>query len=145
MKKFILPVINLIALIMSAVIFGLGANSAVTLNSVGAGNWYQLVWEITSTPTAVGLLGFFFFCFAVAACIVAMVPFKVRKYVELGVGALFVASGVMFLLTPAAVYTGVNASLYVKTASLIAMAVLAFVSGGLALAGAALELVPEKK
>lgn len=148
MKRFILPVINLIALIISAVIFGLGANSAVHwVDSVsdGRGNWYQLVWDMADKPTVVGVLGFFFFVVAVVACLVAMVPFKARKYVEVCVGALFIAAGVMFLLTPDKVFTGANAANYIKTSSLIAMSILAFVSGGLTLIGAGIDLIPEKK
>ena len=147
MKKFILPVINLVSLVLSAVIFGLGANSAVYWgqSSNGQGNWYQLVWSIAETPTAVGLLGFFLFVFAVFATLVTMIPFKYRKFAVACVGAMFVVAGVMFLLTPASVYTGVNAEGYIKSDSLIAMAVLAFVAGGLELCGACVEFLPEKK
>ena len=146
MKKFILPVINLISLVLSAVVFGLGANSAVyaITKSSGAGNWYQLVWTI-APGTLIPLLGFFLFVFAVFFALVTMIPFKFRKYCVALVGAMFIATGVMFLLTPAAVYTGVTSNLYHSTDSLIAMAVLAFVSGGLELVGACVEFLPEKK
>lgn len=147
MKKFILPVINLVSIVLSAVIFGLGANSAVYRGetSNGQGNWYQLVWTITKQPTIVGLLGFFLFVFAVFFALVTMVPFKGRKFCVCAVGAMFIAAGVMFLMTPGAVYTGVNAASYIKSDSLIAMAVLAFVAGGLELIGSAVEFLPEKQ
>lgn len=147
MKKFILPVINLVSIVLSAVIFGLGANSAVyrLTSSNGQGNWYQLVWTIAKQPTLVGLLGFFLFVFAVFFALVTMVPFKGRKFCVCTVGAMFIAAGVMFLMTPGAVYNGVNAASYIKSDSLIAMAVLAFVAGGLELIGSAVEFLPEKQ
>ena len=145
MKKFILPVINLVALVLSAVVFGLGANSAVYLNTstVGAGNWYQLVWTV-APGTVVPLIGFFAFCFAAFLALATMIPFKGRKFGVLLAGALFVATGVMFLLTKDAVYTA-HKELYHNTDSFIAMAVLVFVAGGLELLGACVEFLPEKK
>lgn len=143
MKKFILPVINLIALVLSGVIFGLGANSAIYRGEVsnGQGNWYQLVWEIPQKLSVVAILGFFLFIAAVFFCLVAMVPFKYRKYVEACVAGLFIASGILILLTPARIYPAE----YVKSASYIAMVVLSFVSGAITLVGACLEFLPEKK
>lgn len=146
MKKFILPVINLVALVLSAVVFGLGASTAVNLNlsnTTGVGNWYQLVWTISEQPSVVALLGFFFFVFAAFIALVTMIPFKARKFCVCLAGALFIASGVLFLMTPAAVYG--TSSLYTKSDSLIAMAVLVFVAGGLELIGTAIEFLPEKK
>ena len=147
MKKFIVPVINLIALVLSAVVFGLGANSAVYrgVSSNGKGNWYQLVWTIPSQPTVIGLVGFFLFCIAVFVALVTMLPFKGRKFCVLLAGLMFVGAGVMFLMTPGAVYTGPNAASYIKSDSLIAMAVLVFVAGGLEVLGSCVELLPEKK
>ena len=147
MKKFILPVINLIAIVLSAVVFGLGANSAVyrLQASMGQGNWYQLVWTVAQTPTVIGLVGFFLFVLAVFFTLVTMIPFKGRKFAECLVGLMFVGAGVMFLLTPGAVYTGPNAASYHATDSLIAMAVLVFVAGGLELLGSLIEFLPEKK
>lgn len=146
MKKFILPVINLIALVLGAVTFGLGANSAVYRgqSTNGVSNWYQLVWT-TKPGTLIPLLGFFFFVFAVFFALLTMIPFKGRKFGLVLTGGLFVASGVMFLLTPAAVFTGVNAASYIKSASFIAMIVLVFVAGGLELIGACVDFLPEKK
>ena len=147
MKKFILPVINLISLVLSAVVFGLGANSAVYRGqtSNGQGNWYQLVWTIPSPLAVIAVVGFFLFVFAVFFTLVTMIPFKVRKFCVALVGAMFIAAGVMFLLTPGAVYTGANAASYVRSDSLIAMAVLVFVAGGLELIGSVVEFLPEKK
>ena len=147
MKKFILPVINLISIVLSAVIFGLGANSAVYRGqtSAGQGNWYQLVWTIPQPLAALAVVGFFVFVFAVFFALVTMIPFKARKYCLCLLGAMFIAAGVLFLLTPGAVYTGANAASYIRSDSLIAMSVLAFVAGGLELIGSVVEFLPEKK
>ena len=145
MKKFILPVINLIALVLSAVVFGLGASSAVYFktSTAGVGNWYQLVWTV-APGTVIPLVGFFAFCVAAFIALVTMIPFKGRKFCVLFAGLLFVATGVMFLLTKDAVYTA-HKELYHMTDSFIAMTVLAFVAGGLELLGAVVEFLPEKK
>ena len=147
MKKFILPVINLISLVLSAVVFGLGANSAVYRGqtSNGQGNWYQLVWSIKSPVAVIAVVGFFLFVIAVFFTLVTMIPFKYRKFCVALVGAMFIGAGVMFLLTPGAVFTGANAASYIKSDSLIAMSVLVFVAGGLELIGSCIEFLPEKK
>ena len=148
MKKFILPVINLISLILSGIVFGLGANTAVEFKygNVAAGNWYQLVWQIApqSNPNAFGIVGFFVFIAAVFFTLVTMIPFKARKFCVALVGLLFVAAGVFFFLTPNGAF-GSRVNLYQNTDSFIAMAVLVFVAGGLELLGAAVEFLPEKK
>lgn len=145
MKKFILPAINLIALVLSAVVFGLGANSAVYLKTAanGAGNWYQLVWTV-APGTVIPLIGFFAFCVAAFIALVTMIPFKARKFCVLLAALLFIATGVMFLLTKDAVYSA-HKELYSMTDSFIAMAVLVFVAGGLELIGSVVEFLPEKK
>lgn len=148
MRKFIIPVINLVGLVLSAVIFGLGANSAVyfgSQSSNGVGNWYQLVWGLSNEPAYFGQVGFWLFIAAVVGLLLTMIPFKHRRFCLLFVGALFIGAGVMMLLAPDSIYNGVNADLYHKTDSLIAMAVLAFVAGGLEVIGSCVEFLPEKK
>ena len=148
MKKFIIPVINLVALVLSAIIFGLGANSAVYFGSQtsnGQGNWYQLVWSLSNGPAFFGQLGFFLFIAAVVGALLTMIAFKHRRFVLLFVCALFVGAGVMILLSPESVYTGVNAALYHRTDSLIAMGVLAFVAAFLECVAALVDFLPEKK
>lgn len=147
MKKFIVPIINLVSLILASVVFGLGSTTAVKFgpSEIASGNWYQLVWEIPQALKAVAVMGFFFFCVAVFLALVTMIPFKFRFVGVCLAGLLFVATGVMFLLTPAAVYSGSNAALYSKTDSYIAMIVLVFVAGGLELLATAVSLLPEKK
>lgn len=147
MKKFIIPVINLVALVLSAVIFGLGANSAVYFgqSSNGQGNWYQLVWSLSNEPVFFGQIGFWLFIAAVVGALLTMINFKHRRFVLLFVCALFVGAGVMMLLSPEGVYTGVNASLYHRTDSLIAMGVLAFVAAFLECVASLVDFLPEKK
>ena len=146
MKKFILPAINLIALVLSAVVFGLGANSAVYLKTAanGAGNWYQLVWTV-APGTVIPLVGFFAFCVAVFLTLVFMfIPLRISRFGVLISGLLFAATGAMFLLSKDAVYSA-HKELYHMTDSFIAMAVLVFVAGGLELIGSVVEFLPEKK
>ena len=147
MKKFIVPIINLVSLILASVVFGLGATTAVKFGAseVASGNWYQLVWEIPQTLKVVAVMGFFFFCVACFLALVTMIPFKFRFVGVCLAGLLFIGTGVMFLLTPGAVYSGSNAALYSKTDSFIAMIVLVFVAGGLELLATAVSLLPEKK
>lgn len=147
MKKFIVPIINLVSLILSSVVFGLGATSAVkfTPRDEVAGNWYELVWTRFSPLSAIAIVGFFLFCFACFFTLLTMIPFKFRFVGVCLAGLLFIGAGVMFLLTPGAVYTGSNASDYAKTDSFIAMIVLVFVAGGLELVATAVSLLPEKK
>lgn len=146
MKKFILPVIGLIALILVGITFGLGANSAVYFveETLGRGNWYQLVWTIKGV-SVIGCVGFFLLCVGSFFGLIALVPFKFSKFLMALVGLMFIGAGVMFLLTPGSVYSGINANLYHKTSSYIAMIVLVFVAGGLDLLGACVGFLPEKK
>ena len=142
MKKFILPVIVLIVLILVGVAFGLGSNSAVTLHEFKpGGNWYQLVWT-TKGVTALACVGFFLLCFGAFFSIPAAVPF-ISKYFLLLAGALFVGAGVLMLMTPGAVYS--HGEPLELTASYIAACVLVLVAGGLELVGACVGFLPEKK
>ena len=151
MKKFIVPVINLISMVLAGVIFGLGANSAIENKAgVGQGNWYQLVWQMSDKPNLWGLIGFFALCVGAFALLITLLPFKARKYCVLVVGLLLIGAGVMIFLSPRAIYAynannwnylGQN---YVRTDSLIAMSILAYVAGGLEVLGAVVEFLPEK-
>lgn len=147
MKKFILPVINLISLILSGIVFGLGANTAVEFKfgNDPRGNWYQLVWwENSYGPNAIGIVGFFIFIAAVFFALVTMIPFKGRKFCVPFVGLLFIAAGLLFFFTPTGYFLS-DVSKYNITDSFVAMMVLVFVAGGLELLGAAVEFLPEKK
>ncbi len=146
MKKFIVPIINLVSIILASVVFGLGSTSAVkfTPRDEVAGNWYQLVWNYVEPLKVIAVVGFFLFVVAVFLCLVTMIPFKFRLVGLCLAGLMFVGAGVMFLLTPGAVF-GSKAALYGKTDSFIAMIVLVFVSGGLELLATAVDLIPSKK
>lgn len=152
MRKFLLPIINLVNVILVSIIFGLGANTALTGDTYpNRGNWYSLVWEGYLKTGAdgkqivcanvVGIIGFFLFVIAVAGILVAFLPVSFRKWVNVGVGAALIAAGVLFLLTPNGSMRNIP-NVGEITDSLIAMAVLAFVSGAFSLGMAALEIVP---
>lgn len=152
MKKFLLPIMNLINVVLVSIVFGLGAQTALNLidtskNKVGQGNWYQLVWRGYYTDmgktgvNVLGIVGFFLFVLAVAAILVAFFPTKFRKWVCAGMGAALIASGVLFLLTPNGAGYSFIANCKI-TSELIGMAVLAIVSGVLSLGMAAIEIVP---
>jgi len=146
MKKFIVPIINLVSIILASVVFGLGANTAVEFKATetASGNWYQLVWNYVEPLKVIAVVGFFLFVVAVFLCLVTMIPFKFRLVGLCLAGLMFVGAGVMFLLTPDAVF-GSKAALYGKTDSFIAMIVLVFVAGGLELLATAVDLIPSKK
>lgn len=142
MRKFLLPVINLVNIILVSIAFGLGANTAVTGtdNYTARGNYYQLIWERSFNPVAI--FGFFLFIFAVALVLVNFLPLKVRKFVTLLTGAAFIATGVIFLRTP---YLSISMTNGEVTGSLIAMAVLVFVAGALSLLMSVIEFLPAKE
>lgn len=146
MKKFIVPIINLVSLILASVVFGLGATTAVKFGDDEKlfGNWYELVWTRFSPLSVIAVVGFFLFCVACFLTLLSMIPFKFRFAGLCLAGLMFIGAGVMFLLTPNAVYTTHTASIS-KTDSFIAMIVLVFVAGGLELVATAVSLLPEKK
>lgn len=143
MKKFILPVIGLIALILVGVAFGLGSNSAGNIYAIKpAGNWYQLVWTTKGVST-IGVVGFFLLCVGAFFGLVALIPFKFSKFLMALVGLMFVGAGVIMLLTPGAVYS--HGEPFDMAASYTAVCVLTLVAGGLDLLGACVGFLPEKK
>lgn len=143
MRKFLLPIISIVNLILAGIAFGLGANTAAYSpadSTIGAGNYYQLVWN---QPQVIGMLAFFFFVFAVFFTLVYFIPFKHRKFANLVIGALFIGGGVCTLLVPANAYIMPKLS-YTLTGSLIAMVVLMFVAGGLTLLASLLEFTEKE-
>ena len=154
MKKFLLPIMNLVNVVLVSIIFGLGGQTALnfidTNNSKTAkGTWYQLVWTGyyadggKTAGNVIGIIGFFLFVVAVAAILVAFLPTKFRKWVSVGMGAALIAAGVLFLITP--FHAGLSEAIISNskiTSELIGMAVLAFVAGAISLGMAALEIVP---
>lgn len=150
MKKFLLPIINIVNIVLVSITFGLGNNCALVVKEASSKrnvmNWYGLVWNPVvekghDVYNVIGIVGFFLFVAAVAAVLFTLIPTKVRKWVNALSGAAFIASGVLFLLTPkASKMAGVLP--FETTNSLIAMAVLVFVAGALALTAALIEIIP---
>ena len=145
MRKFLIPIVNLVNIILVSISFGLANNTAVVdsaLSNVARGNYYQLVWNASDKANVLGIVGFFLFIAAAALMLVNFLPFRSRKYTSVLAGGLFIASGVLFLKTPA------NAALhFIKmdlTGSLIAMVVLVIIAGALSLGMAALDFTAKK-
>ena len=139
MRKFLLPVINIVNLILVGIAFALGGNTAAyspaDTERVALGNYYQLVWN---NPQVLGVVAFFLFVVGVFFLLVTLIPFKARKFVACLDGAMLIASGV---LTLGLAGTVANPSLgYTNSGSLIAVAVLMIVAGGLAVLMACYEL-----
>ena len=145
MRKFLIPIVNLVNIILVSISFGLANNTAVVdsaLSNVGRGNYYQLVWNAADKANVIGIVGFFLFVVAAALMLVNFVPFKCRKYTAVLTGGMFIASGVLFLMTPAkAALHFIDMKL---TGSLIAMAVLVIIAGALSLVMAALDFTAKK-
>lgn len=132
MRKFLLPIISIVNLILAGIAFGLGGNTAAYApESRAIGNYYQLVWN---KPNLVTMLAFFFFVAAVFFTLVYFIPFKHRKCANILVGGLYGAAGALTLMIP-------NGSqfAYTRTGSLLAMAVLMFVAAALALVSSLIE------
>ena len=144
MRKFLLPIINLVNVILVSIAWGLSGKTAVidaARADAKCGNIYEVVWMGTKA-NAVGIVGFFLFIFAVALTLVAFLPLKSRKYVTCCGGLMYVAAGVLFLLAPAHYDRAI-----IKpelTGALIAIAVLIFVAGAFSLAMSALEFLGKK-
>ncbi len=142
MRKFILPVINIVNLILVGIAFGLGGNTAINApispSAHPRGNYYQLIWN---TPTVLGVVAFFLFVVGVFLLLVTLVPFKGRKFVALVNGGMLIASGVITL----GLGSSVTNFMWENTGSLVAMCTLMFVAGGLAILMALLELFMKKE
>ena len=145
MRKFLIPIINLVNIILVSISFGLANNTSVIdagLNDAPRGNYYQLVWNASDKANALGIVGFFLFIFAAAVMLFNFLPVKARKFTSVVAGGMFIAAGVLFMLTPA------NAAIhFIKielTGSFIAMAVLVILAGAFSLLMAALDFTSEK-
>ena len=149
MRKFLLPVINLVNVILVSIAWGLSANTAVndigqTTADVPCGNFYQVVWQ-GSRANVLGLIGFFLFCIASLAMLIAFLPIKARKFITCCVGLMFVGAGVMFLLAPIPPHYAYKIVEPELTGSLIAMAVLVFIAGAFSLLMSVVEFLGKKE
>lgn len=146
MRKFLIPIINLVNIILVSISFGLANNTAVTdavSPNTPRGNYYQLVWNASDKANVIGIVGFFLFIVAAALMLVNFLPLKWRKFSSAITSGLFIASGVLFLLTPSHTAVGFNGGPQL-TGSLIAMAVLGILAGALSLVMAALDFTGKK-
>ena len=143
MKKFLLPIINLVNLVLISITWGLSGKTAVTdkLSSRTA-TYYTVLWE-GHPGNALGIVGFFLFIVACALTLFAFLPVKVRKYATCVAGASYIAAGVLFLVCPHTFSSGIQEPKL--TGALIAMAVLVFVAGAFSLCMSAIELFAKKE
>lgn len=146
MRKFLLPIINLVNIVLVSIVFGLGAKTAIidqAFNDAPKGSFYQIAWGHPGTASAGGIVAFFLFVFAVALTLVAFLPLKCRKYCTLVGGVMYIVAGVMFLISPKYVqWTILEPKL---TGALIGMAVLVFITGAFTIVMAFLDLTEKSE
>ena len=144
MRKFLLPIINLVNLILISIAWGLSGKTAIIDAGNGdyaCGNMYQVIWQ-GKEANPIAIVGFFLFIFGCAAMLAAFIPAKWRKFVSCGAGALFIASGVLFLCSPKTYdYPIAKPEL---TSAFIAICVLILIAGAFSLAMSALEIFEKK-
>ena len=141
MRKFLLPIINLVNLILISIVWGLSGQSAVLDKAeTGKGNFYQVVWMGTKA-NVLGIVAFFLFCFACLAMLIAFLPLKQRKIVTCLGGAMFVAAGVLFFIAPFPPHYDCGINEPQLSGALIAMGVLTLVAGAFMLCMSALEFL----
>ncbi len=142
MRKFLIPIINLVNIILVSISFGLANNTAALNMDVNSGNYYQLVWNAADVKNIIGIVGFFLFVVAAALMLVNFLPIKARKVIAPLTGLMFIGAGVLVLMTPA------NANIHwismELTGSLIAMAVLLIIAGALSLLMSVLDFTAKK-
>jgi len=123
MRKFLLPLLSLVNIVLLAVVFGVAAQCVGTrVDGSNFGNYYQLVFQRGQNVFA--LLSFIFLCAGAVLVLFNLIPSKARK-VSLPLNAAFlIASGVLMLLSIGKTLEKVSIS-----GSLIAISVLMMVAG----------------
>lgn len=147
MRKFLLPVINLVNVILVVIVWILSAQTAVIdagMKDLACGNFYQVVWQ-GSKANVLGIVGFFLFCVAVLLTLVVFLPIKGRKFLNCLNGLMYIGAGVMFLLAPLPPHYAHGFAKAELTGAMIAMAVLVFVAGAFSLLMSVVELVGKKE
>lgn len=145
MRKFLLPIINLVNLILVSIAWGLSGKSAVIdagNKDLACGNMYQVIWE-GSKANVIGIVAFFLFIVGCALTLVAFLPVKWRKFVSCGAGVAYVAAGVMFLLSPKSYDFAIVKP--VLTGAFIAICVLILIAGAFSLCMSVLEFLGKKE
>ena len=145
MRKFLLPIINLVNLILVSIAWGLSGKTAITdagNKDALCGNMYQVIWEGKSA-NPIAIVAFFLFILGCALMLVAFLPVKWRKFVSCGEGVSFIAAGILFLLSPKTYdYAIVKPEL---TGAFIAICVLILIAGAFAVAMSAFEFLEKKE
>ena len=146
MRKFLLPIINLVNLILVSIAWGLSGKSAVIdagRGDLACGNIYQVIWEGVK-PNGVGIAGFFLFIFGCAALLVAFVPFKYRKFVSCGAALMLITAGILFVNAPWHYDRGMTSNIEC-TSALLAIASLIIIAGAFAGVMALIEFLDKKQ
>ena len=102
MRKFLLPAINLVNLVLISVAWGLSGKTAIIdagRNDLASGNLYEIIW-MGSKANVLGIVGFFLFCVACLLTLVAFLPLKSRKFITCAGGLMYIGAGVLFLNAP---------------------------------------------
>ena len=149
MRKFLLPVINLINLILVSIAWGLSAakeNDSAIIDAgnkdVGCGNLYQVVWG-GSHANILAIIAFFAFILGCVLMLAAFLPIKARKFIACAEGLSFVGAGVLFILSPKTYdYPIVKAEL---TGRFIAVIVLILIAGAFSLLMSAIDFTGKKE
>ena len=149
MRKFLLPVINLINLILVSIAWGLSAakeNDSAIIDAankdVGCGNLYQVVWG-GSHANILGIIAFFAFILGCVLMLAAFLPIKARKFIACLEGLSFVGAGVLFILSPKTYdYAIVKPEL---TDRFIAIIVLILIAGAFSLLMSVIDFTGKKE
>ena len=139
MRKILLPILSLVAVILVSIAFGISAQTVATrVDGSNYGNYYQLVFERGSNVFA--LVSFICFVAAAAVLVVCLVPTKFRKFVLPIDAAAFIAAGVSVLLAPSKALEKIT-----PNGTLTATAVLLIVAGAVVCCMAALSFLGKKE
>jgi len=149
MRKFLLPVINLVNLILVSIAWGLSAakeNDSAIIDAarkdIGCGNLYQVVWG-GSSANIIAIIAFFAFIFGCVLILAAFLPIKARKFITCFAGVLLVSAGVLFILSPKTYdYRILKPEL---TGRFIAIIVLILIAGAFSLLMSVIEFLGKKK
>ena len=145
MRKFLLPIINLVNLILVSIAWGLSGKTAVIdagNKDIACGNMYQVIWE-GSKANPIAIVAFFLFIVGCALTLVAFIPAKWRKFVSCGAGVSYIAAGILFLLSLKTYdYAMVKPEL---TSAFIAICVLVLIAGAFSACMSVYEFLGKKE
>ena len=146
MRKFLLPIINLVNLILVSIAWGLSNQSAITDKAgVGRATMYDIVW-MGSKPNVLAIVAFFLFCVACLFTLIAFLPVKIRKFVACLGGLMYVGSGVLYLIAhESPKYFDRSIVEPELTGAYIAFCVLILVAGGLSLLMSVIDFMGKKE